>query len=82
MINSIRAYIHLSKLASALEEARQNQYTDRIEAMVACIRKHRGTGKEHTVIKHQQELIYWVVGTKSAQALVKEGGKALLSLRV
>lgn len=81
MITFIRSCVHWSKLAKALDEARQNQYTDRVEAMVACVRKRRGTGKEHAVIKYQQEGLFWVVGAQSARALIKEGGQILLSLQ-
>ncbi|GAB3271821.1 hypothetical protein GCM10027347_43350 [Larkinella harenae] len=73
MFTSIRSYIRLSKLAKALNEAHQNQFDDELKALSACTKKFRQTGKKHAVVKHEQHDFYYVVGSRSAQALTEEG---------
>ncbi|MFD1140628.1 hypothetical protein ACFQ4C_05900 [Larkinella insperata] len=63
----------MSKLSKALHEAQQNQYDNQTEAMSACNRKIRKTGKDHSVVKHQQESLFWVVSTSMARLLSEEG---------
>ncbi|MGM9507247.1 hypothetical protein ACS5NO_05960 [Larkinella sp. GY13] len=77
MFESIRSYLRLRRLAKALHESQDNQYTNQIDAMRACNRLFRDGGKEFSVVKHKSETLFWVVSKKSAEALVKEGHQIL-----
>lgn len=73
MIESIRSYFRLSKLAKVLDECQQREFSNQVEAMRACNRLVRTSGKDYSIVKHQQEQRYWVVRTPSANILVNEG---------
>ncbi|RAJ94149.1 hypothetical protein LX87_04033 [Larkinella arboricola] len=77
MVESIRSFFRSSNLSKALNEAQQNQYDNQIDAMAACNRKIRRTGKDHSVVKHQQEPLFWVVPTAMAKLLSEEGHTVL-----
>ncbi|MFD1139551.1 hypothetical protein ACFQ4C_00440 [Larkinella insperata] len=73
MIESIRSYIRLSRLAKALYETQLRQYNSHIEALRECNRLYRAMGKTYSIVKHQKDDLFWVVCTRSAKALALEG---------
>lgn len=73
MIESIRSYIRLSRLAKAMHESQQHQFSSHLEAVRECNRLYRDQGKTYSVVKHQKEELFWVVRTRSAKALAGEG---------
>lgn len=73
MIESIRSYLQLRRLANALHESQQNQYSNQIDAIRECNRLFRDGKENYSVVKHQQQQLYWVVRTKSAKILAMEG---------
>ncbi|MGV3557826.1 hypothetical protein [Larkinella arboricola] len=73
MFESIRSYLRLSRLAKALYETQQRQYNSHIEALRKCNRLYRVLGRNYSIVKHQQQELFWVVCTRSAKALALEG---------
>ncbi|MGV3560419.1 hypothetical protein [Larkinella arboricola] len=73
MFESIRSYFRLNRLAKAIYEAQQNQYPTFVQAAQACHKLIRKTRKDYSIVKHQQDEVYWVVRAKSAKALAQEG---------
>ncbi|GAB3248053.1 hypothetical protein GCM10027347_04090 [Larkinella harenae] len=77
MIKSIQSYLKNHKVTRALEESQRQQYVLLVDAMNACNRLVRTTQKDYWIVKHEQESLFWVVGTKSAKILAQEGHRIL-----
>ena len=73
MIASIRAYFRLRKLSKVLQECLLRQYNNRIDAIHACNKLFRKTGKDYLVVKHQTEDLFCIVLPKSAKILAEKG---------